>query len=238
MAMSKEDQEIFGVPKKVDPIDFSKVHAMFNSASENGLKKPRFHAEGGIYLSLAPTTGRNPGAIYVTIATEYVGKIIDGNFKPYGLVTPKDISVLRKIAENPQEYAVEYGRKTGTCCICSRQLTADESVKYGIGPICAARYGFTFEATEVAASPATQELPVGETIILEQSRAFITTEIGIISDTAICILSYTTGNNRYQTFIETVDGPVCFDETDSKEQATTQFNINRQGRRYALAPTL
>lgn len=38
------------------------------------------------------------------------------------------------------EEAKEYGRKTGTCYMCSRTLTNKESIEAGIGPICANKF--------------------------------------------------------------------------------------------------
>lgn len=41
--------------------------------------------------------------------------------------------------------AKEWGRMTGTCCVCARRLDNPESVDAGIGPVCAGRMeeGFT-----------------------------------------------------------------------------------------------
>lgn len=38
--------------------------------------------------------------------------------------------------------AVEFGLRTGQCMICERHLTNPKSIKRGIGPICAAKYGW------------------------------------------------------------------------------------------------
>jgi hypothetical protein len=38
------------------------------------------------------------------------------------------------------EEAKEYGRKTGTCYMCSRELTNPVSIENGIGPICASKF--------------------------------------------------------------------------------------------------
>lgn len=37
------------------------------------------------------------------------------------------------------EEAKEFGRMTGTCCVCARRLDVPESVEAGIGPVCAGR---------------------------------------------------------------------------------------------------
>lgn len=38
------------------------------------------------------------------------------------------------------EEAKEYGQMTGTCCNCGRTLTNEESIRDGIGPICAGKF--------------------------------------------------------------------------------------------------
>jgi hypothetical protein len=37
------------------------------------------------------------------------------------------------------EEAREYGRATGVCCVCARELSNPKSIKAGIGPICGGR---------------------------------------------------------------------------------------------------
>lgn len=49
--------------------------------------------------------------------------------------------VMSTIAKDPKAYAKQYGRRTGTCGICSRKLTDPNSVKKGIGPDCEKRFG-------------------------------------------------------------------------------------------------
>ena len=40
------------------------------------------------------------------------------------------------------DQAREYGQLTGRCAICGRLLTNEESIDYGIGPVCRERGGF------------------------------------------------------------------------------------------------
>lgn len=49
--------------------------------------------------------------------------------------------ILNAIARNPIEAAALFGTTTGTCGICHRQLTVEESVERGIGPVCYAKLG-------------------------------------------------------------------------------------------------
>lgn len=143
-------------------IDLSAIRAMFESAVDKGHKKPRYKAEG-LVLSRAPDSGRNPGAIYVkNDADVYGGKIVGTTFSPSREALADDFAsydytdedgqvvtvsrdaaeALKVIAADPHEAAVKHGRRTGNCAICSRQLTKGESIDRGIGPICAAKYGF------------------------------------------------------------------------------------------------
>lgn len=38
------------------------------------------------------------------------------------------------------EQAREFGVATGTCCVCGRTLTDEESIEAGIGPVCAGKF--------------------------------------------------------------------------------------------------
>jgi hypothetical protein len=112
---------------------------MFNKAHE-AIKTPKFRFED-LVISRAPDTGANAGALYVKADGQYVGKVKEGKF--FGIrFTPEDtLSKLQQIAESPLSSAVAYGRKTGTCACCGRELTVHASIERGIGPICAERFG-------------------------------------------------------------------------------------------------
>ncbi len=49
------------------------------------------------------------------------------------------IAALTELDADPMAVALEYGRKTGTCCVCGKELTNKVSVAEGIGPICSGR---------------------------------------------------------------------------------------------------
>lgn len=38
--------------------------------------------------------------------------------------------------------AIAYGKKFGRCAVCNRELTDEESIERGIGPVCADRMGW------------------------------------------------------------------------------------------------
>ena len=47
---------------------------------------------------------------------------------------------LLAIEADPERAAVLYGKASGNCSICGRDLTDPESIERGIGPICAGKY--------------------------------------------------------------------------------------------------
>lgn len=123
-------------------VDLSPIHAMFAKAQAAGLNKLQYRAEG-LVLSLAKPGSANPGAIYVKRRDgTYVGKVVRQTFEARWETNEDDKAALRMIAENPAEAAERYGRKTGECSCCGRELTDPASIAAGIGPICATKWGF------------------------------------------------------------------------------------------------
>jgi hypothetical protein len=49
-------------------------------------------------------------------------------------------ALLQAIEADPERAAVLYGKASGNCSICGRDLTDPESIERGIGPICAGKY--------------------------------------------------------------------------------------------------
>ena len=120
-------------------VDLSNIVAIFDKAHE-AIKTPKFRFED-LVISRAPDAGANAGALYVKVGGEYMGKVKEGKF--FGIrFTPEDtLSKLKQIAESPLSAAVAYGRRTGACACCGRELTVHASIERGIGPICAERFG-------------------------------------------------------------------------------------------------
>ena len=120
-------------------VDLSNIVAIFDKAHE-AIKTPKFRFED-LVISRAPDAGANAGALYVKVDGEYMGKVKEGKF--FGIrFTPEDtLSKLKQIAESPLSAAVAYGRRTGSCACCGRELTVHASIERGIGPICAERFG-------------------------------------------------------------------------------------------------
>lgn len=83
------------------------------------------------------------GFVFVSDAAEY------GRRRRYGMQRPGKWYVgeieneLRAILANPQGAAVAYGKLTSHCSVCGRPLEDSESIARGIGPVCAAKRGWS-----------------------------------------------------------------------------------------------
>lgn len=102
-----------------------------------------------VRISVAGSKSKTPGAIMVTgtgsfESRPYYGKIMGGTFHPSPRNDTATIAsvtaLLLAFAADPAATAADYGRSTGVCSFCARQLTDDRSVSVGYGPICAETY--------------------------------------------------------------------------------------------------
>lgn len=59
-------------------------------------------------------------------------------------LTNDEIAILLMFEHEPLVVAANYGRETGCCCFCARQLTDKRSVTAGYGPICAEKFGLAW----------------------------------------------------------------------------------------------
>lgn len=117
----------------------------FDTAKKNGLKYPRMRFEGFV-VSPAGESSKNAGALYVKNGETYLGKIADGRFFASRDCSTETAAHVAEIMKDPDAAATAYGMKTGSCSICGLELTNAKSIKRGIGPICAGKYGFKAEA--------------------------------------------------------------------------------------------
>jgi galactokinase/mevalonate kinase-like predicted kinase len=124
--------------RNIVSIDLSNVKKIFDKAHE-AIKNPKFRVDNMV-LSRAPDNGRNAGAIYVKVDGEYAGKVTGGYFLPFN-APEGTLEKLQEIAKDPLGSAVAYGKRTGNCSACGRDLTNHGSIEKGIGPICAERWG-------------------------------------------------------------------------------------------------
>lgn len=75
-----------------------------------------------------------------------VGRIVDGKAQLWparmSSVQLEHVkTVLDEVEQNPLEAAMKYGKLSGRCCMCGRDLTDPVSIERGIGPICLNGFG-------------------------------------------------------------------------------------------------
>lgn len=116
-------------------------------ANVTGLKWPKVRMDEVVFR------GRNDGSVDVTSswkewndrfnrdAPHWYGRIeADGTVRfGKGWNSVKD--VVAEFNSDPEGVARAYGKRTGNCCFCSRELETKESLAVGYGPICADKFG-------------------------------------------------------------------------------------------------
>ncbi len=126
----------------VDRLKMAFDHAIaYSAAKGRGLKNPRITI-GDMVISPAKENSKNPGALYVKAHEEYLGKIVGGRFHAVPTCTEVQSEKILAFVADPQAAAEAYGIETKQCCICNTTLTDPKSVARGIGPICAAKFGW------------------------------------------------------------------------------------------------
>lgn len=122
-------------------VSLVELEKVFGVALGNGLKTPRLTV-GPYRFNPAGTASANPGAIYVKRVEdgEYLGKMMNGRF--LAKITGEYVQEILNIARDPKGEAIKHGHLTGRCAICSRKLSDSESTARGMGPVCAAKYGW------------------------------------------------------------------------------------------------
>ncbi len=147
-------------PKKIvtalDEVNLLPIFELFDSATENKLKYPkiRFELEGlKLVFSLAGRRAKYPGSLNISDGGPFhdniwYGRIVreDGDAKlfPSYKMTQDVLDLIVEFADNPAELAAAYGIKTGRCCFCNKELSTDESLAVGYGPVCAKKFGLNW----------------------------------------------------------------------------------------------
>lgn len=129
---------------------FEPVVELFEKARrKQKFPKLRLQLDDGqkVVLSVAGPNATHPGTINVTDGGSFGESTFFGRVTKDGLFEvrterPGIKELLQKVATNPAQTAKEYGKLTGICCCCGRELTDPNSIEQGIGPICAGGWGF------------------------------------------------------------------------------------------------
>lgn len=127
------------------PVSTAKLEACFAKAGAS-LRAPRLRL-AGLTIKPAKATSANAGALYVQgLAADksenvYLGKIAGGKFYRSRDCSAEQEAKVLAACDDPLGAAVAYGRLTGACACCGRELTNSESIARGIGPICAEQWG-------------------------------------------------------------------------------------------------
>ena len=136
-------------------INLDPIFTLFETAKSAGLKYPKIRLRTGdriaVVLTQAGPKSRYEGTISVTTGEPFGtpgswhGRInLDGTTT---VTRPSVLALLQDLAMNPAEIAAHYGRVSGNCCFCGRDLSTSKagSSEVGYGPICADKYGLTWK---------------------------------------------------------------------------------------------
>jgi hypothetical protein len=124
---------------------FERLFSVFQSAKSRGLKRLTLRLSG---VNVKPN--RDLTTLWVTSQTEKVEGDYGLQPKYLGKITPNRLdsrladevkAVLLEAAADPLTAAIRYGKETGSCSCCGRDLTNPQSIELGIGPICREKFG-------------------------------------------------------------------------------------------------
>jgi hypothetical protein len=126
-------------------LETESIERAIRTAKANGLGKPKVRLAGKdeftivVYEAVAHSV--NAGSLYVKSTDgEYMGKITNGKFLHGRDCTPEQRASIIEMFKDSLASAVAYGNLTGTCSCCGRELSNEESVRLGIGPICRSKF--------------------------------------------------------------------------------------------------
>jgi hypothetical protein len=146
---AKQEERLAAAPA----VDASKIEAAFaiaiSKAERPGQQgvfvKPLRLAHDGLAIHFRPgSTGSQwEGMLFAkSAAGKKLGHIKGGKFsKKFGCTEIEEKAVLA-CASDPEGAVIAYAKAFSACGVCGRGLLNDVSIARGIGPICAAKFGF------------------------------------------------------------------------------------------------
>ena len=137
---------------------FPNLFDMLHEAARH-LKYPRVVVEfdkGSIRLNIAGSKARVPGSLNVTSDGAFEDRTWYGRIHQNGRQFEASrncpewvLSALIEFNADPAGVASLQGQRYGNCCFCRLELTTNESLAVGYGPICADHYGLPWGETEL-----------------------------------------------------------------------------------------
>ena len=135
---------------------FTQITALMTKIQNSGNAHPKVRlafAGKPLVLTVAGGKSRNPGAVNLTDggafgSNTYFGKItVSGKFEPSAAAAnlSRDAKaalwdIMTRMRDGQAESVfAEHGKALGVCCMCGRDLSNQESVDLGIGPVCRER---------------------------------------------------------------------------------------------------
>lgn len=139
-------QQNVAVVDSNQPSQFEALFNAFEAAKAKGAKRLTLRFQG---VNVKPN--RDITALWVTSQTETEMGQYGQQAKYLGKVTrigmdsrlSDDVKeVILQASNDPLTAAIRYGKVSGECSCCGRELTDPESINRGIGPICATKFGW------------------------------------------------------------------------------------------------
>jgi hypothetical protein len=148
-------------PAPAAAVNLTGINALFATASQH-LRHPKITLDQDgrrLRLSIAGARSRYAGSLMVTDGRPFgentwYGHITqDGAFHASRSSEQWVVDALTALGDDPASFARLYGRKTGNCCFCARELSTAESLTAGYGPICADHYGLPWGEVDAQEFP-------------------------------------------------------------------------------------
>jgi len=123
---------------------FAKASAKADRPGARGVWMKPLHLQSDSKVDLKFTLGTNKwaGMIFVKADENKLGHIQNGKFIRKFQCTDDQEAAVLDCCNDPLKAAIAYGKAWSSCAVCNRTLTNDESIERGIGPICAAKFGW------------------------------------------------------------------------------------------------
>jgi Family of unknown function (DUF6011) len=133
-------------------VEIGKIEAAFDAAREKasrpGARGVWVHplrlqsGEHALQFSLGSEGSKWEGMIFVKTGDKKLGAIKGGKFTRRFECTNAEEAAVLDACSDPLKAAIAYGKAWSACAVCGQTLTNDGSIARGIGPICAAKYGW------------------------------------------------------------------------------------------------